>query len=272
MALARPLLVATAVMAVVVVIVAIATVLLPGGTTGAPAACDSHVLATGTPATSNLSYQYEVVTLPYRGGSGGPLTDLTFGGVRFLLWPEPEGSNSTQLVGRTDEPDGVDLTFVLLPNDGDTGGAPNSTAPGWFAPDGAAGIVWIYSTNASLQLELSVATPPVTEAAENVTLPPSSGDVNSSSSCRSDFEGYDLTFSRPGGGLPDGPRLNVSGSGPSGSLGVELGGFLLSCNPPLGTPVTLEANATCYAVGTDDHGLTILWDGGADVTLLVRIV
>jgi hypothetical protein len=61
-----------------------------------------------------------------------------------------------------------------------------------------------------------------------------------------------------------GARLNASAQEPDGSFfWVTIGGGLLyGCGFVAGT--------TCLESGTPDHTAAVLWDGGQDVTLMVR--
>jgi hypothetical protein len=109
------------------------------------------------PADGNITYASEDVVIPFN--ASGPLnvTNVSFDGVMFHLWPFDLPPPINFLAGVATGPVGVNLTFVVSPHGS------------WFSGDGVFGVAWFSGTNDTIDAELSVADPEIVYALENVT-------------------------------------------------------------------------------------------------------
>lgn len=109
----------------------------------------------------SLSYDDELVQVPIDtldGSSGGPMTNDTFDGVEFQLWPEVWARTSTWNLYGLDiaimERSGIELRSVVFSNT-----TPELAPSNWTAPDGIASVTWLSNVSNSISALLRVAQP-----------------------------------------------------------------------------------------------------------------
>lgn len=247
---------------------------LQSRTTSLPTCAELRPSSGTEPPGGGARYVSENIQVPAAGSGWGPLTQVTFQGVQFRLWPEFASPEQVYLQGTGTEPNGIDLAFVVFSHNSTVGGNPPPTDASvrtWFSPDGVFGVIWLSSNPSAVEVELRVSDPLVEYAYENVTLSPitrSSDGVSESM----DFDGVCFTLQVVDGISPGGPTLDASALEPNGTL-VELGmsdGLLVACAIVGNTPGEALGNATCLESGTSDHSVALLWDGSFTVTLMVR--
>ncbi|MGA8276424.1 MAG: hypothetical protein WB789_03700 [Thermoplasmata archaeon] len=220
----------------------------------------------------NVTYASEDVEIPANASGWGPVTHLTFHGVQFRLWPELPSPDGVFLQGTGIEPDGVDLAFVVLPNNSSTAGNPpptNGEVQTWFSPDGDFGVTWLGELGQWVSLRLSVADPGITYALESVTL----AAVNAPQPENFTFQGVSFGLQVEGYFSPAGPSLVASVAEPNGTHVhlAEWAGPLLACGTVGDTPTGILDHSTCLYTGLPEQGVALLWDGYLTVTLMVRV-
>jgi hypothetical protein len=222
----------------------------------------------------NVTYVAEEVGIPAGGPDWGPLTNLTFQGVQFRFWPEFWSSgNVAYLQGTGTEPNGVDLAFVVFPNNSSFGNPslPNASVRTWLSPDGVFGVTWLSIHAQVLNVRLAVSQPLLTYASENVTLPPSSSMGNLAVTI--DFRCVSFTL-QLGEVTTAGTWIIASALEPDGTI-VQLGiwaGPLVACGLMGPTPWGTLGNASCLESGAPDHSVALLWEGDTNVTLMIRLM
>ncbi|HZY92855.1 MAG TPA: hypothetical protein VFG07_08845 [Thermoplasmata archaeon] len=234
----------------------------PGGECGA------------TLTRSNLTYATEDILVPTSGAGGSPVTQVSYQGVFFRMWPEHLSEGPPDLQGTGTEPNGVGLAFILLSSNLSTGGNPpptNATVRTWFSPDGVFGAAWLALIGDSIEVQVAVTEPLLQFRAESVTLPPiGTGGMDSRTSFA--FEGAAFSIQIVDWYSPAGPALNATVLEISGALvGLALwAGPLVACSVSGDTPPGILNNASCLESAAPDHGVALVWDGFLQVTLLVR--
>lgn len=225
--------------------------------------------------SGNVAYVSEDVEIPAAGSGWGPLTNVTYHGVEFRLWPEFESPWVHYLQGTGLESSGVDLAFVVFSNNSSDGGNPpptNASVRAWLAPDGEFGVTWLSANQSAVDLELLVSDPSIEYAYHDVTLPSISSTGNTSNQSV-DFEGVCFTMEIVGWGSGAGPSIEASALEPNGTV-VSLGmwdGPAVACSIVGNTPAGTLGNATCLEHGAPGHSVSLLWDGYLGLTLMVRL-
>jgi len=227
------------------------------------------------PLSTPISYTSESVQIPANGSGWGPLSNITFGGVQFRLWPEFESPWETYVQGTGTEPSGIDLAFVVLENNSSIGGSSpptNESVRNWFSPDGVFGVTWLSASEHSIAVKLWVARPLPVYAEESLTLNSLTGFNETPNNAT--FRGVSFHLQLAGWGAPAGPILNASATAPNGTVEwlSMWDGPLIACALAGNTPpwVFGSENVTCLERGAPDHSVALLWDGYLGVTLMVR--
>lgn len=228
-----------------------------------------------SPLVKGVNYTSEVVQIPSNGNGWGPVSNITFNGINFRLWPEVLSPLAVFLQGTGTEPNGIDLAFFVSENNSSTGGNPpptNESVRTWFAPDGSFGVTWLSGTRDSMDVRLSVAQPMLAYAEDSVTLNPIVNFSETPSTVS--YGGVTFHLQVFGWGTPAGPSLNASATEPNGTVNwLSLwNGPLVACAMWNGTPAWAfgNGNVTCLESGAPNHSVALIWDGYLGVTLMVR--
>ncbi len=240
--------------------------------------CPSGALTNSSDGSNGgATYVSETVEVPEKGSGWGPVTNVSFQGVQFRLWPEFTSPGSAYLLqGTGQEPSGVGLAFVVFPNNSSFGGNPpptNASVRTWFSPDGVFGVSWLSENGSAIEVDLSVAAPPLVYSSENVTLPSTSSSGNDPPAVVH-FNGVCFTLQVLDWGAPGGPTLNATAVPAQGgvvSLGLSAGPPRVACSVLGSIRSDILGNATCLESGSPDHSVALLGDGYLSVTLMVRV-
>jgi len=230
----------------------------------------------GTLTYKNITYDYEVITIPsYGTGWGGPITNVTFEGVHFRLWPEGNSSSTIWLQGTAVGAGGVDLAFGSFADNQSAAFNPWPSVDSWFSPDGAFGVTMIGYNGGSIEVRLYASNPPVTDAAETVPLDVIKYLPNGTTSpIRIDFGSVTLLIQVDPLLSAAFIHLNVSATLPNStveSFSAWQGGSTRPwCGIVWGSPHDILAGATCAETFAPDHSVGMVWDSDLNITLLVR--
>lgn len=217
-------------------------------------------------ALDNVSYAYEDVNLATNGTGWNGLSSYAFGGVRFVLWVENGSAGEGYVQGTGTELHGPTLVFALVPPTG-----PGAERP-WLAPDGVFGVGWLGYAAGTVSLRLYVSYPLLVYESETVAPPMPGSYASNGTPLNVRFDGVDFrlvlyqTFQIEG--------LNVTATFADGSsydllLGVG-GAVEVACGLSSNTPQYLVNGASCLEAASADHRVAMVWDGGQNVTLMVR--
>ena len=209
----------------------------------------------------NLTYVSESIEVPANttnATSSGPLTEVSFQGVQFQLWPIVLSGQVYALDVAAAEPTGVTLAHGLFANR-----TADPDGQNWTSPDGVLGASFVNATATSVGAVLRVAVPVPNFLRTIAGVTP----LSTQSYC---FDRVQFQLSVVGYGSPGGDSLVALVTEPNGTVYqlVDSNGppsFACGSNFP-----SILPGATCLETASPDHGVAIVWDGQSTTYLFVE--
>ncbi len=215
----------------------------------------------------NLTYDAQAVFLPAppTGQDWTPAVDQTFEGAAFSLWAYGwTGGSGAVLQGVARSPNDVSLSFVVIPDDSDQGR--------WTSPDAVLGVEWTGHTQAGIGLLLLVSDPFLAYSAKTTSLTTPTIEAPSPIPDTYVFGHVNFTLSIQGWPGLGGPVLAGNATTPNGTrypIRIPAAIPMPACSI-VGTMPDYLDGAFCHEWASDDHAVSVAWDGWANVVLMVN--
>jgi hypothetical protein len=218
------------------------------------------------PTNGNITYASEDVVIPFDASGPINVTNVSFLGVEFHVWPYDLPPPIFFLQGVTTGPIGVNETFVVSPHGS------------WYSPDGVFGVAWFSGTNDTIDARLSVADPAIVYAVDNLT--PLWPDNGGSAPATVELGGVVFTWHTWSAPLSGGIEATATfRNGMQVSLELTQGQpLLIACT---GGPSAIHAvlvNSSCLEDGNPALGVAMAWTIDVSthtaynlLTLMVRV-